>query len=400
MILLEILLGGAALLVLLPVTVLFVEVLLAVTSRGSAVVQLGERPRLAVVMPAHNEASIIADTLRSIVPQLSKSDRLIVVADNCSDETAAIATAEGAEVIVRTHLTLRGKGYALDFGVRHLERDAPDVVIIIDADCQVGAGAIDRLARLCGQTARPVQALYLMHSPKGGGLKTRIAEFAWVVKNQVRPTGLHRLGLPCQLMGTGMAFPWVCISTARLATGHIVEDLKLGIDLARAGTPPLFCPEALVTSQFPTSSEGIQSQRTRWEHGHLGVILSDAPRLFLGSLAPLNADLMALALDLSVPPLALATLYAVAVWVASAFFYGFTRVQLPLDMATTAAVLLALSVLLSWGRYGRRIISLGSLALAGVYALWKIPVYARFLVARQLGWVRSKRDGDERPPGA
>ena len=389
---LEILLGGAAILLLLPVAVLFIEVALAVTMHGLNLGKLGARGSLAIVVPAHNEASMIAGTLRSILPDLGPSDRLLVVADNCSDETATIASASGAETIVRTDETRRGKGYALDFGIRHLARAAPDVVIVIDADCQVAAGAIDRLARICMYTARPVQALYLMYSPPDAGLMTRIAEFAWVVKNQVRPLGAHRLGLSCQLMGTGMAFPWSCISTANLASGHIVEDLKLGLELVRAGSPPLFCPYALVTSVFPASKDGIQSQRARWEHGHLGVIASELPRLFLDSVARRNIQLLAAALDLSVPPLALLVLQVTGVWCVSLLLYFFTRALIPLSIASVAALFFFVSVLLAWARYGRRIISLGSLALGAVYAFWKIPLYARFLVARQVNWVRSKRD--------
>jgi len=393
---LGILLGAAALLLLLPITLLFTEVLLAVTSRGVKSAPTGDRRRLAVLVPAHNEASVIAGALRAIIPQLQPSDRLVVVADNCSDETAAVAISQGAEAIVRADMTRRGKGYALDFGVRHLAHDPPDVVIVIDADCQVAAGSIDRLARTCIHTARPTQALYLMSAPKDAAVMTRISEFAWVVKNQVRASGFHRLGLACQLMGTGMAFPWLCISTANLATGNIVEDLKLGIDLMRAGTPPLFCPEALVTSTFPLSSEGNQSQRARWEHGHLGVLLNDAPRLFLYSLARLDLKTMASALDLCVPPLALLVLQVVAVWVASVVFYAFTKSPTPLIISSVGGAMFVCAVLLSWMRYGRRILSLGSLAHAGLYILWKIPLYAKFLVARQVNWVRSKRDEEGR----
>lgn len=391
--LLEYVLGGAALLLLLPVTVLCAEILLAVTSRASAAAPEGERPQIAIVMPAHNEASMIAGTLRSIIPQLAESDRLIVVADNCTDDTATIAAAEGAETIERRDPVRRGKGYALDFGIRHLEPDAPDVVVIIDADCHATAGSVDRLARVCRQALRPVQALYLMYAPPDAAAMTRIGEFAWAVKNRVRPLGLHRLGLPCQLMGTGMAFPWSCIRTAALASGSIVEDLKLGIDLARAGTPPLFCPEALFTSPFPSSAEGIQSQRARWEHGYLGMVLSNAPGLLWSGCVRRNLDLMAMAVDLSVPPLALLLLQVATVWFASVLLYIYANALIPIGVATIAAALLALSVLLSWGFYGRRIVSAGSLlALAALYALWKIPLYAKFLVSRQMGWVRSKRD--------
>jgi cellulose synthase/poly-beta-1,6-N-acetylglucosamine synthase-like glycosyltransferase len=234
-----------------------------------------------------------------------------------------------------------------------------------------------------------------MRAGEDARLKMRIAEFAWVIKNQVRPLGLHRLGLPCQLMGTGMAFPWACINSADLATGHIVEDLKLGIDLARRGTPPLFCPEALVTSEFPSSSEGVRSQRTRWEHGHLSVIISDAPRLLLSSLATLNLHSLALALDLAIPPLSLLTLLVIADWSAAALLFFLEKSYFPLAAASATAALLAAAILLSWRAYGRHVISLISLVLGMLHAFRKIPLYLKFLVARQVKWIRSKREADE-----
>jgi cellulose synthase/poly-beta-1,6-N-acetylglucosamine synthase-like glycosyltransferase len=377
---------------LLPVLILFMQVMLAATGR-SRPFAAATRGRLAIVMPAHNEALGIAATLRSLLPQLASRDRLIVVADNCSDDTAAIARGEGAEVIVRTDGTRRGKGYALDFGVRHLEADPPDIALIVDADCEVTPGALGSLAAKCLATGHPVQALYLMRAPADAGLKTRIAEFAWVLRNQIRPLGMRRLGLPCQLMGSGMAFPWECLRTSALATGHIVEDLKLGIDLARTGHAPVFCPEALVTSRFPDSAAGLQSQRTRWEHGHLGVIFRDAPRLVLESLLHGRLALLALALDLSVPPLALLALQLSLVWLATVALYVLTKAALPLALATLGAALFGLAVLTAWWRFAQQVVSLRSLLLAPVYVLWKIPLYAKFLVSRQIDWVRSRRDG-------
>ena len=389
------LLGCAAVVLLIPGAVLFIEVLLAVTACSVPVFRGGNRKRVAVLMPAHNEAAGIATALRTLIPELREFDRLIVIADNCSDETAAIATTEGAEVILRTDAMFRGKGYALDFGVRHLQADPPDVVVIIDADCRLEPGSLDQLAILCTQTMRPTQGLYLMHAGSGAPLRLRIAEFAWLLKNRVRPEGLNRLGLPCHLMGTGMAFPWSCISAADLATGHIAEDLKLGLDLARAGTPALFCPEALVTSHFPIGAEGVRAQRQRWEHGHLSLILREAPRLFLMSLTPPNAALMALALDLSVPPLALLVLMVAVLWCVTLVFWSLTSFFFPFGATSFGAILIILSVLISWRRYGRGIISLIDLGLAVIYPLSKIPLYIRFLLARQTEWIRSKRDEDQ-----
>lgn len=392
MILPEILLILLTVALLVPVSVLFIQVLSALPPHRARAKPGGRRPALAIIVPAHNESLLIAHTLRSIGSQLTVDDRLLVVADNCTDDTARIAAADGAEVIERNHSTQRGKGYALDFGVRHLAQDPPEVVLIIDGDCTVAGDAIERLAKTCLMTGRPVQALYLMHAPAGAGLKTRIASFAWLVKNQVRPLGFHRFGLPCQLMGTGMAFPWPVISQAALATGHIVEDLKLGIDLSRAGMPPLFCPEASVSSHFPVTRQGFADQRKRWEHGHLGMISGVAPRLFVHALLRGNLPLLALALDLCVPPLALLMLLVVTAFAGGAAWFAFSGATLPLWLATTALGMSAAAVLLAWNSHGRSVISLGDLAYAPLYALWKIPLYLKFVAKRQGAWVRTRRD--------
>ncbi|MEJ0005650.1 MAG: glycosyltransferase family 2 protein [Steroidobacteraceae bacterium] len=389
---LDLLLMLTAALIAVPALILFVEIVCALLYRRAAVNPVGPRPTVAVLMPAHDEATGIRRPIQVLLQQLLPTDRLVVVADNCTDDTASIAAAAGAEVIERQDAANRGKGFALDFGVRHLELDPPEVVIIADADCDFAAGAVDRLARECQTRKRPIQALYLMLSPESAGTRTRIAQFAWLVKNLVRPTGFLALGLPCHLMGTGMAFPWDCIRSAQLATGHIVEDMQLGLDLARAGQPTQFCPEALVTSYFPGTDDGIRSQRTRWEHGHLGLILTDAPRLMLAGLRKADISIIALALDLLVPPLALLLMLATFNLLLDAAFALVSGRHGALGLATTTLALVAVSVLLSWYHYGRDVISLYALASAPVYALRKIPIYVGFLLSRQLEWVRSKRD--------
>jgi cellulose synthase/poly-beta-1,6-N-acetylglucosamine synthase-like glycosyltransferase len=381
---------GALLLV--PATVLFVEVAAAIMPGEARSIPVGnESRRVAVLIPAHDEETTIARTLRSIAPQLGPGDRLLVVADNCADETEQIARNEGAEAIRRQNTELRGKGYALDYGVRHLEKDPPDVVIIIDADCVVEPGSVAVLAATAHALGAPVQSVDLMRAPEGAGLRVRIAEFAWLIKNKVRPLGLQRMGLPCQLMGTGMAFPWACMQATTLATGHITEDLKLGIDLARRGRPPRFCTAAMVSSEFPTSSEGVRSQRTRWEHGHLQSILSDGPKLLLQAAVRGDTNLAAMALDLSVPPLALLAMLIAASWAISLLLELTARASLPLVVVTAAAALFGSAVMLSWGRFGRRTVSGRDLALAAVYAICKLPLYLRFLLKPQSKWVRSKR---------
>lgn len=393
----------AGLALLLPCTVLLVQVLAALQTSGyggaPVAVAVHAPIPVCVLMPAHNEAIGIADTLRALLPQMGAHTSVLLVADNCTDATADIARSAVGDsdklvVIERDNPDLRGKGYALDYGIRHLEAAPPAVVLVVDADCRVKPGSIDALAALCLARGRPVQALDLMQAPAGGSIRTRLAEFAWLVKNHVRALGSLQLGLPCQLMGTGMAFAWSHIRQAKLNTGHIVEDMQLGIDLARNGTPPLFCPEALVTSVFPTTAEGLQAQRKRWEHGHLSVIAAQVPRLFWQAISRGNGALFAMALDLCVPPLALLTLLTLGLCAAGAALGMAGGPLLPVLLAGTATVMLGVAVLLAWWRFGRAVISLKQLCHIPLYVLAKLPLYFYFLVKRQGTWVRSKRDGE------
>ena len=124
------------------------------------------------------------------------------------------------------------------------------------------------------------------------------------------------------------------------------------------------------------------------------MILGAAPAMFLEALRRRDAALLALALDLCVPPLALLVLLVLAVLAASAALFALTAVALPLWLAAVALALLASCVLACWGRYGRHVVSLADLAFAPFYALSKLPLYLAFLARRQAEWVRSRRDGD------
>jgi len=353
----------------------------------------GSRPRLAVLMPAHNEAAVIEDALKSILSQLKPGDTLLVVADNCDDATAALAMACGAVVTERTNPTERGKGFALAHGIDVLRKAPPDLVVIVDADCELASGALDALAQCVQESHRPAQALYLMLSAEGASLAQRLAEFAWRVRNWVRPEGWHRLGMPCQLMGTGMAFQWTMLETATLANASIVEDMKLGLELAVRGTPPVFCAQAKVTSRFPETSGAATAQRTRWEHGHLEMILREVPSLLLSSLRRRDWRLFGLACDLAVPPLALLAGSLSLAWVAAAVAAVLGASTGPLLAVSSAALVFTLAVLLAWLRRGRDLIGFTELLSIPLYVLAKVPIYLRFVIRRQKEWVRTDRKG-------
>lgn len=349
--------------------------------------------RMAILVPAHDEAGIIAETVRRYRAELRPGDRLLVVADNCSDRTADLAEAAGAETIRREDRSRRGKGYALDWGVKHLAADPPDVVVFMDADCLVGKCPLHKLAGMAALHQRPVQAFYdILPKNESRTPAVAISSFAHRVKNYVRPKGLKALGLPCLANGTGIAFPWSTIASAKLATSEIVEDLVLGLELAREGKPPLFAPEIEVISHFPSTPEALQSQRARWETGHMNVIGGLLPRMGLSAIRARNWALLALVADAAVPPLAFVAL-TLAGYGACALALAFaTGVTLPLWLCLTALAAFTFAVLDAWFQAGRDLVSLSDLMRIPLYIVHKAALYGRIALGQSIEWVRTPRE--------
>ena len=389
-----------------PVAVVFVETVAALwPERRREYAAAASPARVAVLVPAHNEETAIQATLRDIRSQLAIGDRIIVVADNCSDDTAALARQGGAEVLERRDEVRRGKGFALAHGLEHLKAQPPDLVVFVDADTHVAAGSIAALRGRVMESAGPVQAVYLLDIPADAGPTAGISAFAFLVKNLVRPVGGARLGIPCQLLGTGMAMPWGVIDIQRLATGNIVEDMQLGVDLAIRGRPPRLCLEARVTGSLPAGRQAALIQRTRWEHGHLGTLLTQVPRLTWHGLSRLRPSLLGMALDLAVPPLALLCMIWLLVAGASSVLAWRGLSGIPAWIAACTGASIGLTVLLAWARHARGVIPGRVLAFAPFYALWKIPLYVAFIFRRQKDWVRTPREHPsgtmprQKPPG-
>jgi cellulose synthase/poly-beta-1,6-N-acetylglucosamine synthase-like glycosyltransferase len=350
--------------------------------------------RVAILVPAHNEEFGLNATLTTILPQLNSHDRLVVIADNCTDATPEIARKAGAIVLERQDLTQIGKGYALDYGVRYLAADPPDVVIVIDADCHAQPDAIARLKRMALTTGRPAQATYLMEKPAVPSSKDAVSAFAFTVKNLVRPLGLSQLNLPCLLTGTGMAFPWAAIRSVSLANGHLVEDMKLSLDLTIAGHAPVYCPEARVIGSLPQQERAARSQRTRWEHGHLQAIKLYVPLLLKAALEKQRPEALALALELCIPPLALFVTAWLGLAIVTAAWGAVSGLWIPAGLSVVSGSCLLAAILMAWVKFGRADLPLGELLAIPVYILWKIPLYLKFLVKPQQAWVRTARDAE------
>lgn len=350
----------------------------------------GLRQRVAVVIPAHNEGRDIVPTIDDVLSQLMVGDRLLVVADNCKDDTAEVATAAGAEVIERTQSKRVGRSYALNFALKHLSQDPPSVVVCLDANTRLEPETIHRMAIVCAGTGRPVQALNSMTARREWTFDRRAKEFSWRLKNWVRPFGLSAFGLPCQLTGTGMAFPWDLIRSAKLGDGSIDQEVTLGFDLAQSGRPPLFCLSAGVTSGY-SSTQPIEPEH---RDGDGSMMLTAIPRLLYSALRERSLGLLALTFDLMVPPLSILVFLLASLTTAGVLvsWHGLPLTAASIGAASLAALLAC--IFFSWLAYGRDVLPVGSAALAVTSVISKPPVQDKIFSRKPASsWARTNNRG-------
>lgn len=384
-------------LTLLPPALLFVVELCLGQTLPTTRLRSSRQAGCVVLMPAKNEAAVIGRTLERLQPCLGPQDRVLVVADDCSDDTAAIARSRGAEVLERPASDRRGKGFTLDYGVQHLRDALPETVVVLDADSWLTEDSLDRLVARSQQTGRPVQSLYLMQATPAGGLKQTVSAFAWKTKNQIRATGLARLGGGVQLQGSGMAFPGVLLERFSFASGNIVEDLELGLALAETGQACLFEPQAVTLSLFPENTEGTESQRTRWIHGHLGIIAT-LPKRILGALARRQWRFAVLALDAAVPPTLLWVVILLATTGAAGLFALLSGETATLRLSASCLIASLAALTLTYLTHGRQMLPPRQLLDVAGLLLARLHVFPSFFSKRQTRWVVTRRDDEPDDP--
>ena len=391
----DILLFLLTLILVIPISFFVIECIASLLPKPSQFSPKNQaHPRTTILVPAHNEAVSIKLVLEKVLQQLTPQDRLVVIADNCQDNTAEIARSTGAEVIERTHKTNRGKGYALDYGMNYIKDEPPEVLVVLDADSLISPQAIATITTIARDTQRPVQATYLMNQPDNPSLTDRVSIFALKVKNLVRILGLNRLGYHSLLTGSGMAFPWSIISQISLAGSKTTDDMQLTVDLALAGKTPIFTEEVLVMGRL-MKDQAATSQRSRWEHGHLEMILVEVPRLLKTFLQQRRLALLVLALDISIPPLSLLVMLWLTITTMATLATIFGASSLPALMLGITGLGLLSALLLIWTKFGSEDLCLKDLTAIPFYILGKIPIYLKFLVNPQSRWLKTERDVQE-----
>jgi cellulose synthase/poly-beta-1,6-N-acetylglucosamine synthase-like glycosyltransferase len=335
-----------------------------------------DSPTAVVVVPAHNEESVIGAALHALIQALGDNMRILVVADNCTDRTAELARQGGYEVIERNDERRRGKGYALAFAAAELKRAPPEVVVVIDADCEIDTASLRAIVDECAASNRPCQAVNLIRPCLGGSPLVQISTFAFFVKNSVRQRGLQRMARRVHLTGTGMALPFALFRRTADLGGSVVEDLAFGLELAGTGHPARLVDRAVVWSGASTQS-GTMIQRRRWEGGFLSLSLRQGWRLVRRGIAKFDLRSSLAGMDLLIPPLALfAILNTIVLAVAALVVFVLDLSWWPVILYAATLALAFFAVAAAWLGEGRKFISASALMRIPLYVVWKLPLYA------------------------
>jgi 1,2-diacylglycerol 3-beta-glucosyltransferase len=362
--------------------------LLTLCSRRRVRPATSERPRFICVVPAHDEAKTIARTVESLhasrYPETLR--RVWVVADNCTDETAARAREAGAEVLVRDEPDRRGKGYALELAFdRALAGGWADAVVVVDADTEVNPEFLEAFAAAISRGAPAAQAGSGVLNPNDSW-RTQLMALALTLFNGVRSLGREQLGLSCGLRGNGMCLTTRALRAEPYRAFSLVEDLEYGVSLGRAGLRVRYVPEARVLSAMVSTQAAAASQRVRWEEGRAELATRSRWPLLAEALRRADLVLLDLALDLFVPPLTRLVLWLGAGTLASALLWALSQDALALAVWSAGDLLVAAYVL-----RGLWISGVGAQVLLAVprFVKWKLSLGKQ---AAPREWVRTARE--------
>jgi cellulose synthase/poly-beta-1,6-N-acetylglucosamine synthase-like glycosyltransferase len=348
--------------------------------------------RFDVLVPAHNEEAEIASTVRSLnaVDYPGPLFRVIVVADNCDDRTAARAAEAGALVLHRNDRVHRGKGYALAYGFeRSLRDNFADMMVVVDADTTVTPNLLRAFTERFDAGADVVQADYGVRNARASW-RTRMMTIAFAAFHGVRSLARERLGLSCGLRGNGMAFSRRVLQAVPHGAFSVVEDLEYGLQLGYAGVRVHYVHEARVLGQMVSTERASRSQRARWEGGRRALAREHLSRLFVEAWQRRDPVLLDLAIDLLIPPLAeLVAINAIGLalaWIA--------REQNPMAIWIWAgsAVCIIGYVGRAWQLSAMGLRGLLDLTLAPAYIVWKLMLRLNARRGHRQEWIRTTRE--------
>jgi len=342
--------------------------------------------KLAIVIPAHNEAATIVRCVRSVaacaMPD-SVETRIVVVADNCTDATADLGRGANARVLVRSDSARRGKGFALKHAFRILLDEGFDAVFVVDADSVVDASLLLEVIRQLGAGADGVQVRSVVLNPEDS-IRTRLMSVAFMAFNVLRARGRQRMDLSVGIFGNGFGLSRATLEAVPYNAHSLVEDLEYHLQLVQAGRKVVFADGTRVRSDMPTGGRAASTQRSRWEGGRLWTAVQNLPAL-LGEVVSGKFRILEPILELLLLPLAF---HVSLLGLIALMPLGLARIYALVALAVVAFHVVV-GILVGGGDWR----DFAALAGAPFYVVWKIAALPRIL--RSAGgtypWVRTDR---------
>ncbi len=351
-----------------------------------------QQVRFDVIVPAHNEAQLIQATVKNLLKLDWPEDRyrVMVVADNCTDDTANLAREAGAQVLERHDENKRGKGYALDYAFEYsLTDQQADAVVVVDADTEVSSNMLEAFASRIENGAHALQGVYGVLNPNDSW-RTRLMTIAYAALHQLRWRARERMKLSCGIRGNGWCVTHSLLNQVPYKAFSLTEDLEYSIDLALANYRVVYCDEVEILGLLVSSETAATSQRQRWEGGRWSLIRSRLLPLLRASMRPNGKICLDLALEILVPPLSYVFINIVLLMVAA----GIATIVVPsmspwLLLSALCTLCLILYVMRGWQLSGVGMRGLLDLARVPSFVLWKLIVMLR---KRGSGWIRTERE--------
>ena len=372
---------------------LYLLILTLLSHAPPVALRSSRRLRFDVIVPAHNEAAVIEGVVASLRTLDWPADgfRVLVIADNCTDSTAVLARAAGAEVLERHDTERRGKGYALAFAFQASQAHGwAYAVVVVDADTEVSPNLLEAFATRIENGAAVIQAHYRVLNSQASW-RTRLMAIAMASFHRVRSRARERLRLSCGIRGNGWCITHRLLRQAPYRAFSLTEDIEYGIDLGLAGYRVRYADEANVAATMVSGEQAARTQRQRWEAGRLQLIRSKTPALLRAARGPDGGVCLDLALDLLVLPLSYAAInVAVLIVLASVALLWEPSMEIWLWLGLGCGASLLLYVLRGWqlSRVGMR--GFVDLLRAPFFVLWKVLLMLR--AHKSAEWVRTKRE--------